>query len=1634
MFRNDLLEEHLKTSSTIRLNSVVAAEWNMNIASNIKKIGNYRYRANDPRFPEYNFIAQSFSDDDEQNRFYTGATDADVVIDGGIEDDGTPLAFVASKEKEKLLYSLEDCFGRFRPRSGINKLRYFDNKYSHFSNIDMVERPRYYMPSKDDDFKYWTSYRTEDGIERGIANIVLNNQNFIDDTAPFVVYENPVPSNRIVVKMQTNVGTKDLGPFIRNGAQFSDPFFGFQNQTTPVRWRIEYLDQQNTWITAAAFDENSLRPDFSRIINSDGYVELFYGIKVPEEFRNNFKLEKTLSSEISLPGAVNLRDGIAYLVVENENELGTVYVVQDREYKTFEPEYGWYIENEDIAVKSGFVQVLNNPPMFIDQTTEEVVYREFQYIYGLRVVVETMNVFDSTFDLIELSPRLAVDISDKVSKFEITRSASDLGVAGLPVGQLLASVGSVDIFDFDQAFFPDNPNSIVAPYTSQNIQFKFYEVVQDVKGFDFYIPIKTMYSEGFPDISGTDRSVVIPLRDLFFYFEARNAPQIFVQNVSLSYAISLLLDSIGFSNYVFFRNPGEQDDIIPFFFVPPDQTLAETLEDLSRSTQTAMFFDEYNNFVMMSKNYILPEPEERATDIVLYGSKDFEREDEVKNKKTRDELSNIIDVSFRENQVYNAGLINYQTRSIQRSYGSIRQASMIDRDKTWIYKPVLLWEAEGQENVRSQNDELEEQSAFALTAIPLNSRLTAQIPRVRNHKITDNIIDFGDGVYWTARYDGYFFANGEIIRYDAIEFSIPGLSAVEPENPNIQGDNVWITSVAEYQGYFSKIPFNGKMYPTGRVRIYAEPHFEVVDGVTRLKNGPVAKHGRGQFGTEIVNHPAGLDPYWRNINNRRGCRMDFKYVFRESITRAKLGQAILISNASSGAVLEVNDVTNVRRGDYAFREYSSAETDSNTGQPPPNNRIRINTRVASVNKSKKRVTFDKNLTDILANKDTLVNTRSFSNAKYVSSTTIEVSSVDNLTTGMYVIYSPSPNTKKKFNVPQTNSTIISINKKKKTITLNKTLQNRNKSKPVEIAIGRIRLGTIVLQEQAPPTIRGKAGIETKVYKNSTISGTIKNVFSSPYLEEMPTGSRYSATVQSSALVFKGNVTNTTAPSKDFISYVFKQLDKPYRHFGTRMRIIGRIENDEFRGQTAEGASTYFSGENKVTGESPTISGGSGGLAIMINPDTNEGYYFEIAALSDNKQSNPISNIMFYKIQRRAPGPSGSAISIQEALSITDSTSAIPIRLFTGLGDINVDDGTFVGQSRLSVEDTPTVYDLAVEYQNSGGARRFFLYINNVMVGIAEDPSPLPVVNNMALFVRGNAKCMFENVYALTRNYSQNTTFALDTPINSVFGEISPNAQNSMLRYSLSGLVQGTYLSGIGSQEPPKYNIYFEEFGTIMREAAYFNIRYDKAYPALYAKIAETFSRVKGYTVSGFLASAYGAEFLVFNHTDTILNLDSSSGNYLRIQGVTFTQQSANEFSVDDYFQNRTNFANPIYVEEGAVLSPVDEKRYYTDIKLSRITEGTKEFVLDAPYIQSKDAAEKMMGWLVKKIMQPKKAVGVSVFGMPHLQLGDIVEFEYVSNEGVPQISQPGKRFVVYHIEYTRTVDDIVNNVFLSEVT
>ena len=1755
MFQNDELKDHLETSFSIESQSAVVAEWNMNIPDNILKLGNYRYRENST---QYSVMPNVFDINDAGN-FYTGATDSDITVSYGFEDEeSTPQVFTSLKEKEKQLYSLEDCLKPFRPRSGINKLSYLPGKYLPFENRDMYLRPRYYMPTKDDEFKYWRSYRTEsdplvgNNIEYGVSKNKDNGNYVIEDCNPFVAYKESIPANRIILKVQTNIGSINLGPFKTSAStNLEDPFFGEQNKTVPKKFKIQYLNPNNQWVDAYNFDDSTLRDDgTSPVFGPDGYLSIEYGIEIPSDYKNNFSYISTLKNEALLPKQNFV--GNAYLISETDNSKGILKIWNGFEYDERVPVYNWFIGTDGTYENTHFVTDFTNPLYYDEVESGEKVYREFVWIKGVRVVVQTMSLPGIPLELIEISPRLVANLSDSLIGFDITKALADLSGSALPVGQLMAGVGSVTIFDNDNSFnsnnewdFETETGSIIAKYINKNIKFVFYEVVKKVNNSNYYVPIKTMYSETFPERDARTGETSLTLRDFYFNFESLQAPRILITEASLSQAVCLLLDSVGFSNYVFKRLDDESDPVIPYFFIPPDQSIAEILSGLARATQSAMFFDEFNNFVVATKKYLLNDSSTKIVDVTLYGS------DLVVDGKI-EKPANIISISSKDKKVYNSGTINYTSRYIERTGGTVQQQKF--NDKTYIYKPSLLWEVAGSENTKSANDEKTER--FALSAVPLNTTLSNEVPSVSaDGVLINNVFDIGENAYWLSRYQGLFVANGEVIKYDAVEFVITG-----------QEVPVWISSRLEYQKYFSQIPFNGKMYPTGLVRIYAEPFFETLTGTVitednlqvnenravRLKTGPVIAHGRGQFGTPIVNHNAGLDSYWTSNDNIQGCEMNSSLLYTTELPENR-PLPPTISNGKAGLGRLGTESTDIAKGSQRHglirnflssryneeKDLTNAKT-SSAGVVQSSALVMTGPSFASTLDPRDYVSYVYKKLDgaykhfgtrvrIIGKIESAGDTvQSVVGGMSYFTTDSALNPTDKITVGGgsagINLVNPETNIGYYFEIAAlTAGNIEQLLKKSEgqnlatqsieNILFYKVQRDENTGViaggvPKSIKITSIDTPTSISYRVVGGTTPVVGTLDNpKTVPDSAItlgSGTVSDITqigetqawqagltitSSNSISLLRVGDTITATPGASSRLFggtpesvkvtaldedtkeivylvtgglaplAGNVTQAkTVPQAPIVfgdggNGTVQQITKPTDFiFGPSATVsdIKIIEQDKIWQATLTGLETTANlsvgnvitatnSSGKLFGGSPdsvsiskivngtslkyrVVGGSTPIIGIVSNVKTTRDFGAVFDARLTGLDETQVAKLRVGDVITASPGT---------------STRAIPTRLWGGIGDILVDEGLFAGQGRVTGQENTTVYDLAVEYVDVGTRRDFYLYINNVLVQVVPDFNPLPIVNqSVGLFVRGPSKAMFENIYALSKNYATNTVFDVGVPIASVFTDASNKgvgATDALRKYAISSFVQNTYLSGIKPNDVPDYSMYFEEFGTVMREAAYFNIKYDRAYPALYAKIAPTLNRLKGFTVSGFIADSYGAEFLIFNNTDSVLNLSEKNQNYLRILGIAFTQNTTNSLTVDDYLKRKGSLSDPQLSGSTVIESPFKFTQQYEKVKQSRILYGKNDFTLDSIYIQDQDSAEDILGWIIEKNIRPRKSIGLNIFSMPTLQLGDFVNINYKDNDGVDLVSPTSTNYVVYNINYVKSIGGPEMTVYLSEV-
>lgn len=1709
MFQNTELKKFLDTSYTVRSNPKIYAEINLNRFENIERIGNYRHRPND-FVVKYRALPATY-DPYDYGDYYTDSTISYAEI-GGTYETGTDLSYqtIFRQDNDVLgsLYSLEDCFRRNRPRSGINKLLYLGSggisrstpQFIDGSSDNPSARPRFYISSKDDYFKYWTSYKMEGNIERGISKKVGSSFP-IDDVAPFVVYKNEVPANRIVIKMQTLVGEESVGPVYHNGTYIDDPFFGSSKAHVPRNWQVQTL-RNGTWSTAYSFTGASEIP-------SDGHVELGYGIVVPSKYLNNYMYRGELVSTSLLP-----EDAVAgdlYLVRKMEAELGQFFIAIDVDgsiaWDNFIPEYGWTLEKDGFSGQSRVVTDIVNPRFY---GTDNLTFREFQMIGGIRLVVSSMNVQDATFDLIELSPRLVMDWTNRTESFDITKSMADLSGSALPIGTLLASTGSISVSNDDLAFnkgYSFDPKtgsgSILHDLQSQSIKIMFYETILDANGYDYYIPIKTLYTESTPELNNDFSKISFSLRDLYFLFESVAAPSLIMTDVSLSRAIMTIMDYVGFTNYTFKRNPNQSDPVIPYFFIQDGRNIAEIMIDLAMATQSAMYFDEQNNLVIALKEYILPAAGERDSDIVVSGN------------DTDDFLASIKEISSTTREVYNAGSIDYTKRCIQRTYGSLGQSIYQPNDKTWIYAPSLLWEASGDETTKAVNESGGEQQNYTLTAMPLSRSLSAEVPTVSGGVIVNNTIDVGEAANYVARYNGYLYANGEIIRYDAVQYSVAGTG------------NVWINSADEYQNYMLALPFNGKMYPTGLIRIWCEPYYtSLADGTTILQSGNVRKHGRAQFGTSITSHQAGIGSHWSDNANVKGIIQNADSLFdmkekpqyqaglmQNSVAgnvRGNLDAGTLAKQSTRNGIMkhnmsqkfwsesELGRMTSAKAGTIQSSAFIFAgpafPADANprdhvsyVHKPLSSYYTNFGTRCRIIGKVEAGSSIDQNpigastyfavpstkpssQTSISGGSGGIaINVDPSTNAGYF----FEIAALTSADPSSYDI----PEIEIETNLGKITSATIMDNIVNLTIdqTELKTIPDLDLYDLISVSSvsSTYYTGEGELREaHTVPNINGTFRVENitnngtvLVYTIPIIGYTWLSSFGTVTKNGVDLGEVISASVDENNIativmamptgVYKDDLITVTGfetsgsiplINNENIKVVFSSTDTrtikfeiPKKNGTLPIDVFVNSELKRLTNEQAKLSNIWFY---------KTVADDLGGHVLSF---TRTAAYTEVTVDSHRLSTN---DFVVIKLDSSHPingtyqisSISGNTIRLNRGGStltggFAPSTSkntiglihpvATTYKLWSGLSNILVDSGQFWGQYRTVAEDATTVYDLNIEYVDSTYGRTFYLYINNKQVATVIDKEPLAKVNNMALFIRGRSKLMFENVYALGENITRNTVSKQIEPgvISTVFGiPDGINESEAMRKYAVSGFVQSSYLSGITNKYGPQYNMYYDEFGTIMREAAYFNIKYDKAYPALYAKIAPTLNRLKGYTVSGFYAGAYGAEFMVFNNLDNLCSLDTTTGNYLRIVGVTFTQSTTKTLTVDDYLKDTSYGADG----QTIISDPNRKSELYDKVKMSRIQHGVREFAVSSDYIQTDDAANNMMKWIIEKVYRPRLNIGISIFQNPMIQLGDLVSIYYVDDDNNYVITDPNKQFVVYSINYTKSESDSSMTIYVTE--
>ena len=862
MFNDTDLINHLDKNQSVKVEAGCFVELNQNDLENIDTVGVYKYGD----FTEAQI--RQWTGDPSQYWLHKNI----ITSLQNNELDVSDYVYFGERRKSDY-FSLVDCFTEFRPRSGINKLvQPLAEDRTYIDDFRSVRRPRYYPAAVNDRFKYWTSWNTDIGPTVGVSN----SSGAIKYAAPFIVYKEPVAANRITVKIQTGIG--EVVKTAKDLFGTTDPLGRAALSTIPKNWKIQYLDVFNTWRDAMVFvdwNPEVLRPEF-------GHLDIVYMVKNPSpSLYPNFVLKGYIPTTLHLP--IYAYVGEAFCVGRDTKNLGRLYVWNGTSWvDTGDIDFEWRIADpkmnpEEYAVKDFVNPIVYNPTITGDRTGGDTYdeYAGFVFLRGLRILVNTMVARDKPFELIELSPRLFANVSDMVQSYSIDKAISDSDSV-LPVGGMSVSSGSVVLSNSDLALSREmeykisadsRSGSILAGRVRTNTKFIFYEIVKEVlmngNFYDKFIPVKNLYVVGRPvPLDGMD-DVSLTLRDLNFRFEEELCPNLMMKDCTLTKAVATLLDSIGFTNYIFYfgdRPPLTKsykstfETVFPYFMCNEKQSIAEVLDQLSIASQCAIFFDEYNNLVVMPREH--------------FGVK--EAQYVLRGNNVNGKYTNVESINISTNAIADAE-ITFTHRDLAR--GNLPMLSLTESGtreageagNVTAYKPTDVWN-------------IDKADSTTLSAAPLNATLTSTIPAYSASApggITNNTFDIGIYAQYFP-FSGLVTMEGEIIEFDAKEYTIGGRL-------------VWVNSSSHLSELIGRSNFATNnvapmIFPTGKMRIKTELTADQ-SGTIRLLN-----HGRGKFGTTPATHP--VEPtYWMNATT---------YKFSDTALSTVHGVASVLPNYSLG--------------------------------------------------------------------------------------------------------------------------------------------------------------------------------------------------------------------------------------------------------------------------------------------------------------------------------------------------------------------------------------------------------------------------------------------------------------------------------------------------------------------------------------------------------------------------------------------------------------------------------------------------------------------------------------------------------------------------------------------------------------
>jgi hypothetical protein len=476
------------------------------------------------------------------------------------------------------------------------------------------------------------------------------------------------------------------------------------------------------------------------------------------------------------------------------------------------------------------------PTLNSDGTLGNLVKDQVRELRLIATSLSDGNVYksDSRLRVIELSPRLELDLSNYVTQVSCKKDLVSTQSSGLPFSYISANSGTID-FSNIPSYRSDNFGATTFENSSKKSAFynlmrqgvKFTALLEPSSyetNLKETIPLFVMYSDSWT-ISDLD-SVSVELYDISkLFMMGSDSMHYFAYDTNVVSVIKELLDYSGFSDYDYnglYQLP-EINAKVSGFWTDEQKTVFTNLQEFLLPNQIAASIDEYGILRFDSISQVFNK----------FGSKNFAADFAITDhlvtgigSSSSNYIANIIPDSFSENISQKIGsiVVNYKTPLTFRSNVDKKNTatSLIKPKVNTVDAPHSVWkmkESDGlsqfflNKSVLSTDDSL---------SVPIGSITTV---KNADKTITTKIVNEGSFVgsrRTPAKMSGDLIIGSEIVGYSGIEYVIvDSANKANSVTKTIYDLSDLDSAISDFQIYNTEKPFGStssvQFAPTGRL-------------------------------------------------------------------------------------------------------------------------------------------------------------------------------------------------------------------------------------------------------------------------------------------------------------------------------------------------------------------------------------------------------------------------------------------------------------------------------------------------------------------------------------------------------------------------------------------------------------------------------------------------------------------------------------------------------------------------------------------------------------------------------------------------------------------------------------------------